>query len=472
MALKDKRGLEISTANRTSVDRLETATELLNGYFGDPLAAIDRALADDPDFIMGHCFRAGLAVTSSEKAAEPMLRESVEAVEARWKHTNDRERRHILAAGAWLRGDFHRANNLYGDLTIDYPHDLFALQVAHLTDFLLGQSNLLRDRIARVLPHWTEDMPGYGYVLGMYAFGLEENADYARAEDFGRRAVATNPRDAWAIHAITHVMEMQGRQADGIAWLTCSAQDWSRDNFFAYHNWWHLSLFHLDLEQNDRVLQLYDAAIRRPGSGVAMELVDATALLWRLHLRGLDVGERWREVADGWEAMAGDAYYAFNDTHAMMAFVADGRTDAQARLLAAMEKGAAGNDSNAMMTREVGLPLARAVQAFGRDDYRNTIALIEPVRPVAHRFGGSHAQRDIVSLTLIEAAMRACRGNLARALAAERTYQKPVSPFNWRAIARAEKLLGHPVRTEAAQREAETLKAQRAPRHAAMRAAA
>jgi hypothetical protein len=87
-----------------------------------------------------------------------------------------------------------------------------------------------------------------------------------RAEDFGRRAVATNPRDPWAIHAVAHVMEMQGRQANGIAWLTGSAQDWSRDNFFAYHNWWHLALYHLDLEQHERVLQLYDAVIRRPAA--------------------------------------------------------------------------------------------------------------------------------------------------------------------------------------------------------------
>jgi tetratricopeptide (TPR) repeat protein len=388
------------------------------------------------------------------------------------RNTNDRERRHILAARAWLQGEFHRANSLYGDLLIDYPRDLFALQVTHLTDFLLGQSNLLRDRIARVLPHWTEDLPGYGYVLGMYAFGLEETADYARAEDFGRRAVAINPRDPWAIHAVAHVMEMQGRQADGIAWLTGSAQDWSRDNFFAYHNWWHLALHHLDLEQHERVLQLYDAVIRRPGSGVAMELVDATALLWRLHLRGLDTGDRWKELADAWEPMAGDAYYAFNDAHAMMAFVADDRPQAQELLIAAMQRRAAGDDSNALMTREAGLPLVRALQAFGRGDYRKAIPLIEAMRPVANRFGGSHAQRDIISLTLIEAAMRARRGNLARALAAERTCLKPVSPFNWRAIARAEKLLGHPIRTESAQREAEILKAQRAPQPAAMRAAA
>lgn len=429
MALKDRRGERVSSTSPVSVERLDAATELLNGYYGDPLAAIDRALAEDPDFIMGHCFRAGIAVTSSEKAAEPMLRESVQAVEARWMHANDRERRHILAARAWLHGEFHRANVLYGDLLTDYPRDLFALQVTHITDFLLGQSNLLRDRIARVLPQWTEDVPGYGYVLGMYAFGLEETADYARAEDHGRRALAFTPRDPWAVHAVAHVMEMQGRQAEGIIWLTSTAQDWSRDNFFAYHNWWHLALLHLDLEQHDRVLQLYDAVIRRRGSAVAMELVDATALLWRLHLRGLDVGDRWRELADAWEPLAEDAYYAFNDVHAMMAFVADDRAEARRRLIAAMERRAQGSGSNAMMTREAGLPLARALQAFGDGDYRNAIPLIEAMRPVAHRFGGSHAQRDLIDLTLIEAALRSGQAALAAALAAERRDVRPDSPL-------------------------------------------
>jgi hypothetical protein len=37
------------------------------------------------------------------------------------------------------------------------------------------------------------------------------------------------------------------------------------------------------------------------------------------------------------------------------------------------------------------------------------VAWIEPVRDIAHRFGGSHAQRDVLTLTLIEAAIRSGR---------------------------------------------------------------
>src|ERR671924_719275 len=126
MSLRDFRGVAASTNNRKSIERFEKALGLLNSYFNDPLAAVDEALADDPEFILGHCFRAGLLTTTTDKAAEPMLRESVVAAEALSAKANDRERRHIAAARAWLDGDFHRSISLYGNIVVDYPRDLLA----------------------------------------------------------------------------------------------------------------------------------------------------------------------------------------------------------------------------------------------------------------------------------------------------------------------------------------------------------
>ena len=146
------------------------------------LAPLETAIAADPTFAAGHCLRAALAVISSERGALPMLEESIAAIEALGAKANQRERMHAAAARAWLAGDFHRSVKLYGDIVVDYPRDLLALQTAHGGDFLLGQSTMLRDRVAQVLPHWSTAVPGYGYVLGMHAFGLEETALYARAE--------------------------------------------------------------------------------------------------------------------------------------------------------------------------------------------------------------------------------------------------------------------------------------------------
>ncbi len=430
MSLTDNRGCMVSTDNRAALARYETALTLLNGFFADPLAEIEAALAEDPEFVMGHCFRAALFLISTEKAAEPELARSVERAEALGRRANDRERGHIAAARAWLAGDLRRSVELYGRVAMDHPYDLLAIQIAHQGDFFLGQSAMLRDRIARALPTWSEQVPGYGYLLGMYAFGLEETGDYARAEESGRRAVGIQPRDPWAIHAVAHVMEMQGRLDDGVRWLAERTEDWSRDNMFAFHNWWHLALYHLDRGETARVLQLYDEAIRPKPSPVQLESVDATAMLWRLHLRGLDVGARWAELADRWEPSVGDGYYAFNDVHAMLAFTAAGRGEPAARLLTRLERRAAEPGTNGTMTREVGLPVARAIRAFGQSRYADCAALLEAVRPVAHRFGGSHAQRDLISLTQLEAAMRAGDMAMARAISAERLALKPASPFN------------------------------------------
>ncbi|MFJ4290471.1 tetratricopeptide repeat protein [Cupriavidus sp. NPDC089707] len=437
MALTDSRDLAVSTQNDRSVELYETALRLLNGYYGDPLGVIDAALDADPGFAMGHALRAGLMLTAGDGTAEPMLRDSVEAGEA-LTGLNEREQRHLAAARAWLDGEFDRSLRLYGDIVVDYPRDLLAIQVAHLGDFLLGQSSMLRDRVSQVLPHWDEGMPGYGYLLGMHAFGLEETQLYGRAEESGRRALELNPRDPWAVHAVAHVMEMQGRLDDGIAWLNARRDDWSEDNMLAVHNWWHLALFQLETGNIGDVLALYDHEISRPAPAIALDLVDASALLWRLHLRGVDVGTRWQPVADDWLGRGAAGYYAFNDVHAVMASLGAHRPAAVDQLRAALERAALGNGTNAMMSRDVGLPVADALIAFDQGDYAGSIDLLLPVRLIAHRFGGSHAQRDVIGLTLIESALRAGRRNLALALTAERAALKPISPSLHRLVQRAD----------------------------------
>jgi len=353
----------------------------------------------------------------------PTLATSAAEIEAAAHHgaaANARERGHIAACRAWLDGDWRRAVRSWGDVLLDHPRDTLALQLAHIGDFFLGQSQMLRDRVARVLPYWRESTPGFGYVLGMHAFGLEETGDYARAEQAGRQALELNARDPWAVHAVAHVMEMQGRLADGIAWLESRAPDWSPDNGFAYHNWWHLALYYLDLGEHAKVLELYDTRIRPGRSQVILEMIDASAMLWRLHLRGVDVGNRWEAVARNWEPVASAGNYAFNDLHAMMAYVGTGRSKAADAVLGAQRAAMDAPGDNAQFTREVGYAATRAIKAFGDGDFAETVRLLRPIRSYAHRFGGSHAQRDLLDLTLIEAASRAGQDRLAAALRAER----------------------------------------------------
>jgi tetratricopeptide (TPR) repeat protein len=436
----DARGVPVSSATPADLARYETALQQFQTYVGDPIATIDAALADSPDFVLGHLFKALALFTASEKQFVPMAEASLGEATRREARANDRERGLMAATRGFLDGDWDEACRRLDHVLADQPRDVLALQTAHIFDFFRGDALNLRNRVSRVLPHWDASVPSYSYVLGMHAFGLEEMNQYPEAEATGRQALELQPKDAWAVHAVTHVMEMQGRIGEGVAWLESRRDDWAPDNMFAYHNWWHLALFRMDGADYPGALELYDTQIHAAPQQFALPLVDASALLWRLRLEGVDVGRRCEQVADEWEARlpVDRGFYAFNDVHAMLAFVATGREAPAAALLAELAQAANGGGTNAMMSREVGLPLAKGIVAFGRGRYDEAIAAIEPVRDRAHRFGGSHAQRDLITLTLIESALRGGRNSLARHYIAERTMHKPASAWGRRLAARAE----------------------------------
>lgn len=431
MNLSDARDVPVSTQNRQALDQFEHALWQFHSYVDDPIASIDHALLEQPDFVLAHVFRATLLLLSSERQYLDEAEQSLNKAEALRQTANDRERRLIQATRLWLNGDWPGACRQWDNLLVDYPRDAFALQAAHLTDFLLGDSKNLADRVARVLPQWDENTPSFSYLLGMYAFGLEECNHYHRAEQAGRRALELEARDGWAVHAVTHVMEMQNRYDEGIEWLRNQEQDWAPNNAFAFHNWWHLALYHMERAEYQTMLGIYDQNIYPESSDCSMQMLDASALLWRLQLQDIDVGERWSRLASDWAAKAAqeNGYYAFNDVHALMAYLNDERQQDIDNLLNAMVEGANDTGINASMTREVGLPVALGLIAFAEARYDECIQHIDPVRTIAHRFGGSHAQRDVLNLTLIEAAQRAGQDRLATHLINERLAYKPQSPL-------------------------------------------
>lgn len=435
MTRTDAYGHVVTGASAEALSLYEQALHEFQCQIGDPVATIARALADSPAFVIGHALRAYLHLLGTEPAGVAVARAAHEA--ARDLPMSPREHGHMAAIGHLIEGRWRAAGRVLEDVAIAQPQDALALQCGHFIDFFTGDSRMLRDRIARALPRWSAALPGYHAVLGMYAFGLEETGHYDQAEEIGCQAVGMEPRNAWARHAVAHVMEMQGRQREGIAWMRTNPEAWSQDSALAVHNWWHLALFHLDLDEIDVVLALYDSSIYGLPSGIVLDMIDASALLWRLHLRGVDVGRRWQRLAEDWEPVAASGLHAFNDVHAMMAFVGAGRSDAAAAVLAAQERAMAGPGDNALFTREVGAPVARAMQAFGAGEYGQTVELLRAVRNIAHRFGGSHAQRDVLDLTLIEAALRDGQSALACALASERLGVKPSGLSGWKLLKRS-----------------------------------
>ncbi len=439
MFLKDRYGNPASTASSAAMAKYDEALELIRLYRGDPIAALDAALAEDPDFGGAWAARAGLLVQQTDAAYAEETARSLRAGAA--ANLNDRDRKHLQAATDWAEGRYQEGTMRYARVSQDNPRDLLALQYAHVGCFFLGLQSELRDWPLQALRAFKRGEDGFSFIQGMAAFGLEECGDYARADIYGRQAVEADPRDGWSVHAVAHVNEMRGDLEAGIPWLADNAQHWAPESGFAYHNWWHLALLYLDRGDIAQVLDLYDQKVRpNADSSVLLEGIDASALLWRLKLEGADVGNRFEKVADAWSRASEDAIYAFNDLHAIMAFLGAGRTADVERTLKAMRNAAADSGDNAYMTRKIGLPLAEAFVAFDAGRYGECVEKIVATRGIAQRFGGSHAQRDILSLTALHAAIRGGFGSTAEALAAERLAHKPQSPWAGRLARQARAL--------------------------------
>ena len=390
----------------------------------DVLNLVGRLTEEHPAFPMGHAIAAYLSLNSTDPAELPAARQAAELL--RSIVGNDRERAHLAAIDAWAAGDWHGAARLLDDLLIRWPTDLLALIMGHQLDFFRGDAHNLRDRVGRSLAAFDPAHPHHGLAAGMHAFGLEECGHYEQAEAAGCYAVEANPDDVWGIHAVAHTYEMRGRVDNGIRFLTGRQADWGDANFLAVHNWWHLGLFLLEAGRPAEALAIYDTRVHHADSeGVILEMIDASAMLWRLFLDGQDTGDRFAALADTWAGPAGaEPWYAFNDVHAVMALAGAGRT-AEARAvierLARLVAGPATPDaSNQEMTAAVGLPASRAVLAFAEGRHHDVLADLVPIRTSLSRFGGSHAQRDALVRTAVESAIAAGQTDLAQALVRER----------------------------------------------------
>lgn len=439
MAFHDHRGNPSGSGSAAARDAVETALWRMMSFYDTPLADLDAAIAADPGWALPHVMKAGFLLSLTEPALCDEAAAHLATARALAGAAPVNERCHLEAQQAVLDGRWLAACRLWDELLISQPRDALALQWAQLWDFYRGDAAGLRLRPARALPEWDGSDPLHAYVLGLYAFGLEESNLYPQAEDIGRQALQANPRVPWAVHAVAHVMEMQGRFEEGSAWLRQHQPAWADGNGFAGHLWWHKGLFRLEALDSAGVLRLVDSHLSGDALQITLQRVDAAAMLWRLHLLGEDVSGHAAALAAGWPADAADAgYYAFNDVHRVLALLAAGEIGAAEAWLArcaqrALDAGDA-RRSNHQMAREVGLPLMRGLLALARGDADSAVDLMYPVRALAHGFGGSHAQRDLIDQTLLAAAAQGQRRAIGRALLNERLMAKPATPLtrHWR----------------------------------------
>ena len=455
----DERGLALTTDSAAAAAGFDETMAQYLDYRAGVGDAVKRMLGADPGFVMGQCFKGYLFNLFGTTAVEPRIAESLAAAEAGAGKVTSREAAHVAALGAWSRGDLTAACAVWDEILREHPHDLLALRLQHYNAFWMGRTQDIRNGVARVIDQWDDSVPGYGSVQGMYAFGLEECGEYARAEEFGRRAVEANPDDLWAIHAVAHVLEMQGRLREGMDWLEYPADAWEDRNPFRGHLWWHRTMYSVEAGDYGAALALFDRSVTPAEAwDFYLDVQNGASMLLRLDLLGVDVGDRWKPMADAMEAHVDDHVLVFTDTHTMMALAADRRFDAAEKLLASLRAFAGTPDNFAAATmKPVAIPVCQALLDFARDDHDSVIDGLLPRRYDLAPLGGSHAQRDVFAQVLIESAIRGKRLALARALLAERVAERPHSRGNWLKYADVLEALGDPARAAAARERADAV---------------
>jgi tetratricopeptide (TPR) repeat protein len=441
--LRDMNDEPVQAAGQETVRLLDDAVTRYARARRDTRDRLTRVLESDPTCVMAHTLDGYLHMLSSKRDGMARARQALGRVTG----TADLPRReglHVAALDAWSSGDMRGAAGVWDTLLDEHPRDLIALKVSQFVLSYLGESERMRDRVARVLPAWTSDHPGFGFALGCHAYALEESGNYAQAEEAGRRAVALDRGDIWAAHAVAHVAEMEGRLEDGIDWISSLSGEWHDCSNFALHLKWHESLYHLELEQHERVLALYDRDVRAESTDEYLDVSNAVSLLWRLEQANVDVGPRWRELASRAASHLDDHALVFVDLHYLMALAAADPVAVNEFMRSCERFAANGQGTEAEVMADVGLSLACAVVAHRRGAYSEAVDHLYPVRHRIRRIGASHAQRDLFHQLLIDAACRGRRYDEARTLLAERLAWRPNNRWGLR---QQHAVQQHPVRT-------------------------
>lgn len=437
--IRDAQGHDLTGATIEAACEVDAAVRAYCLAYGDPTAHFDAALATAPDCAMAALGRAWVLALSNDPGGVATARTSAERIHA--LPMNERERAHLAALEHAAAGRWASAVAVLDRHLMRYPYDLMAHQTAMRLDGFLGRFHLTAGRTARALPLWSKERSGYGILYSFYGFGLEELGDYGKAEAVSRRAAELEPHGYWPHHAVSHVLEMTGRPREGLQWMAEREPLWSeKGNSNRVHIHWHKALFHVELGENDAALALLDGPIHATLRPIGTSLCNATALLWRLELSGIEPGGRWQDYARLWQGRANGATSVFNDIHAALTLLRAGDDDGFAKLRAGMQATASAGTEQSPTWRAIGLPVVDGLSAFTRGDYAQAVGHLLPARFSLAHMGGSNAQRDVIDWTLTEAALRARLRDVAVALVNERMALRPASVPNRHFLAAAEQL--------------------------------
>ena len=383
-------------------------------------------LEANPNFVMGHAARGLFMIMMGRKELLAVAHEAGKIANQKLREHggNARERGWVDALNFWLDGKPTGAIAAMEAILQDAPQDTLSAKVSHGIRFILGDGTGMRRSIERVLKAHDADHALRGYALGCHAFTLEETGDYGAAERTGLQALEYAPDDAWGLHAVAHVYDMTAQPDAGIRLIENNCAAWDHCNNFSYHVWWHKALLHMDRGELDVAMALYDTQVREDKTDDYRDIANATSLLMRLELEGVDVAGRWNELADFSQNRTDDGCVVFADLHYMLALAGADRTDAKAEMAARFARDAVEIGDMSVRYKDPGLAAMDGLNAFSEGRYNDAFSNLAAARPTMQTIGGSHAQRDVFERMTIDAGIRAGRVDQAEAILAERLSQR------------------------------------------------
>lgn len=392
--LSDSQGLAVTTDSPVAIAQLNRFIDQALSYGKDAEDAISRALAADPTCAIAHAYAAAYFLAQESAVDRPQAIRHLQAAQHQALQATPREQWYVQAIAAWATGAIDQAIGWHEAIAHTYPQDLISVQQGQYHYFYRGEATNLKRLAETVLPAHSNNH----YLYGMLAFGLEQCGDLKQAELMGRRAVALNRHDPWAQHAVAHVLETQGRVAEGIAWMERHADTWTTCNsMLLTHNWWHLALYYLKQGDWQTTLELYDTCVwGYARKETPKDQVGAIALLLRLELQGIDVGDRWQSLSLYLQARLHEHALPFQDLHTLYALSRASKTAWVVEMLQSIQAHAQTVDrSQRRAWLEVAVPTAQGLIAHAQGDWLMAIAALEPVRTRLQEIGGSHTQRAL-----------------------------------------------------------------------------
>ena len=415
----DERGHAMTTESAAAAAALDTAIHNFVHWKAAVMPGLKGALEADAGFALAHAVNGLVLHGARNTGFRKTIEGSLAAAKAAAGGATARERLYIAALDDAAAGRIAQSVTRYEAILAGHPTDLLAQRLAQMELFWIGEMAWSADISSRAAEAWDASVPSYGIHLSCRAFDLEETHRFAEAERLARQAVEIDRSDVWGAHALAHVMIMQGRHTEGVAWLDGLKDHWADANQMSFHLWWHRCLFHLELGEHDAVLDCYDNWVRNRDLPLTQSMPDlyidmqnGASMLLRLELRGTHVGNRWDELAELTLNHLDNHTSPFTSAHYAAILAATGRFDEAAALVASMRAFAA-TDSGTLGPRytTAAIPAAEAAIAHRKGEHQRVVDLLMPVRRMLWQMGGSHAQRDLFNLLLADAAQKLGRAD-------------------------------------------------------------